>query len=46
MKYKLNLNNRAFDAIKSGTKKVEIRVTTNKNKIDYKNINEFVKKIY
>lgn len=38
MKYKLNLNNRAFDAIKSGTKKVEIRVTTNKNKIDYKNI--------
>lgn len=38
MLYKLNLNNRAFDAIKAGTKKIEIRVTTDKNKINYKNI--------
>ena len=38
MKYKLNLNNRAFDAIKAGTKKIEIRVTTDKNKINYENI--------
>lgn len=28
MKYKLDINNRAFNAIKKGTKKVEIRVTT------------------
>lgn len=28
MKYKLDINNRAFNAIKNGTKKVEIRVTT------------------
>lgn len=38
MEYKLNLNNRAFDAIKAGTKKIEIRVTTNKNKINYEDI--------
>lgn len=38
MLYKLNLNNRAFDAIKAGTKKIEIRVTTDKNKINYNNI--------
>lgn len=38
MEYKLNLNNRAFDAIKAGTKKIEIRVTTDKNKINYKDI--------
>ena len=38
MEYKLNLNNRAFDAIKAGTKKIEIRVTTDKNKINYEDI--------
>lgn len=38
MEYKLNLNNRAFDAIKTGTKKIEIRVTTDKNKINYEDI--------
>lgn len=38
MEYKLKLNNRAFDAIKAGTKKIEIRVTTDKNKINYEDI--------
>ena len=38
MEYKLNLNNRAFDAIKAGTKKIEIRVTTDKNRMNYEDI--------
>ncbi len=38
MEYKLNLNNRAFEAIKAGTKKIELRVTTDKNRIDYADI--------
>ena len=33
--YQLDINDRAFLAIKNGTKKVEIRVTTDKLKKDY-----------
>ena len=35
----LDINDQAFKAIKNGIKKVEIRVTTNKEKKDYGNIN-------
>lgn len=38
MTYKLNINNRAFNAIKENTKKVEIRVT--KDNLDYNDIKE------
>lgn len=37
-KYYLNINDRAFESIKIGTKQVEIRVTTDKSKKDYGNI--------
>ena len=37
-KYYLNINDRAFESIKIGTKKVEIRVTTDKSKKNYGNI--------
>lgn len=33
--YELDINDRAFLAIKNGTKKIEIRVTTNKSNKDY-----------
>ncbi|SRR3989344_2659768 len=35
MKYNLNLNNRPFQAIKAGTKKIEGRVPTSKDKTPY-----------
>ena len=38
MNYKLDLNNRPFQAIKVGTKKIEGRVPTSKNKIPYKKL--------
>lgn len=38
MVYNLNINDRAFNAIMNGSKRVEIRVTTNPKKIDYNNL--------
>lgn len=38
--YELDINDRAFLAIKNGTKKIEIRVTTDENRINYGNIKE------
>ena len=39
MKYNLDINNRAFNAIKNGTKRVEIRVTKlGDNHFDYNTI--------
>ena len=38
MSYNLKLNDRAFEAIKNKTKRIELRVTTNKDRIDYANI--------
>lgn len=36
MKYNFDINNRAFNAIKNGTKRIEIRATKNgKNHFDY-----------
>lgn len=38
MIYNIRINDRAFNAIMSGSKRVEIRVTTNPQKIDYNKI--------
>lgn len=35
MEYDLNINNRAFKAIKEGNKKIEIRVTTEESNFSY-----------
>lgn len=40
MLYRLNINDRAFDAIKNRTKLVEIRANKEKSDIDYSNIKE------
>ena len=41
MRYNLNINNRAFNAIKNGTKRVEIRVTKlGDNEFDYSILND------
>ncbi|MGN1372268.1 MAG: hypothetical protein ACI4XM_08350 [Candidatus Coprovivens sp.] len=40
MTYKLNINNRAFNAIKNKTKKVEIRATKLDNSFDYSILKE------
>lgn len=40
MQYNLSLNNRAFKAIKTGTKKVEIRSTKLDNSFDYSILKE------
>lgn len=46
MLYNLDLNDRAFEAIRSGTKKIEIRVTKKDSNKDYSKIQEKDKIIF
>lgn len=46
MLYNLDLNDRAFEAIRSGTKKIEIRVTKRNSNKDYSKIQEKDKIIF